>query len=325
MPPETDLATFGETMVRLSPRRGERVATADEFAVHVGGAESNVAAAATALGLSTVWLSKVLDSPPGDRVVRGVRACGVEPAVVRAESDGGRQGLYYFEDGPAPRGSTVTYDRGGTAIASATTDELPVERVRSARAFHVSGITPALSSTLEATTADLIEAASEADRIVSFDPNYRSKLWSPAEARETLTPLLSAVDVLTVAERDARAVFEREGSAADVAREMRAAHGATAVVVTRGEDGAVAAGSDGVVEQAAFDTETVDPVGSGDALVGGFLARWLRGGDLAAALRDGVATAALARTLAGDAADAVTPDDLRRIRGRDGTDGTLSR
>lgn len=314
------LATFGETLVRLSPPRTERVATADEFAVHVGGAESNVAATAAGLGLAAVWLSKVSAGPPGDRVLAGVRAQGVEPAVVRAEE--ARQGLYYFEDGPRPRGATVTYDRADAAVTTATVDELPVERVRAADAVHVSGITPALSATLAETTADLIEIAHEAGTTVSFDPNYRSKLWSPAAARETLTPLLDATDVLTVAERDAREVFERAGAAEAIARDLREAHDATVVVVTRGEAGAVAAGPDGVVARSAVETETVDPVGSGDALVGALLARWLREDDLAAALSDGVAAAALARTVAGDA---VSPSraDLRRVLER--ADGDVDR
>jgi len=323
MPPEgVDLATFGETMLRLTPPRGDRVATADDFSVHVGGAESNVAAVASSLGLETAWLSKLPDSPPGDRVVAGVRERGVEPVVVRA--DEGRQGLYYFEDGPRPRGSTVTYDREDAAVTTARTAELPVDRIRSAGAFHVSGITPALSSTLAETTADLIDAAREAGTTVSFDPNYRSKLWSPEAARETLTPLLSAADLLAVAERDARTVFQYEGTPTEIASRLRSDTDATAVLLTRGDDGAVAVDETDVVERGAVETETVDPVGSGDALVGAFLARWLRGGDLTAALTDGVAAAAVSRTLAGDAA-AVTRADLERVRDRETDDGDVSR
>ena len=316
------LATFGETLVRLSPPREDRVATADEFAVHVGGAESNVAATAAGLGLDAVWLSKVSVGPPGDRVVSGVRAQGVEPAVVR--DDDTRQGLYYFEDGPRPRGATVTYDRADAAVTTATVDELPVDRVRAADALHVSGITPALSTTLAETTADLLAVAREAGTTVSFDPNYRSKLWSPAAARETLTPLLDDVDVLTVAERDAREVFDREGDPAAIARELRDDLGTTVTVLTRGDEGAVAAGPDGVVDRSAIATDTVDPVGSGDALVGALLARWLREGDLGAALADGVAAAALARTVAGDA---ISPSraDLNRVRERAGADEDVER
>ncbi len=322
MPSETPaLATFGETLLRLSPPRADPVAAADEFAVHVGGAESNVAATAAGLGLDAVWLSKVSTGPPGDRVVAGVRAQGVEPAVVRGD---GRQGLYYFEDGPRPRGATVTYDRADAAVTTATLDELPVEHVRTADAVHVSGITPALSGTLAETTAELLTVAREAGTTVSFDPNYRSKLWAPEDARETLAPLLDATDVLTVAERDARTVFEREGSPAEIARGLRSDHDAEVVVVTRGDDGAVGIGPDGLVDRGAIPTETVDPVGSGDALVGAVLTRWLRDRDLAGALSDGVAAAALARTVAGDA---VSPSraDLERIRERADADGDVSR
>ena len=312
----TDLVTFGETMLRYTPPPGERLETADSFAVDVGGAESNVAVAAARLGRETAWLSKLPDSPLARRIGRTLRAQSVDVDV--AWSDEGRLGVYYLEPGGRPRGTDVRYDRADAAVTTATADELGVDRVEAADAVYTSGITPALSETLAGTTRDLLEAADDADTTTVFDVNYRSKLWSPSAARETLSGLLDLVDVLFVAERDAETVFDRAGDPETVGRGLLGANGHDAVVVTRGERDAVAVTDEAVFEQPTFEADTHDPVGSGDAFVGGFLARRLDGGTVPEALEYGAATAALKRTLDGDLA-LVSPAEVEAtIEGEDG-------
>ena len=306
----TDLVTFGETMLRLSPPDGERLETTDELEFRAAGAESNVAVAAQRLGADAAWTSKLPDSPLGRRVVSGLRRLGVETDVVW--SDEGRQGTYYLEHGGEPRGTNVIYDRTGAAVTTAEFEEVPVGRVREAEAFHTTGITPALSSTLESTTADLLAAASEAGTTTSFDVNYRSKLWDPATARECLEALFPDVDVLVVAERDARDVLAREGDAAEIAAGLADEFDFETVVVTRGEKGALARHDDEEYEQSAIETETLDPIGTGDAFVGAFLARRLAGDDVPTAMEYGSATAALKRTIPGDVA-VVTREEVERV------------
>ena len=304
------LVTFGETMLRYAPPPGERLEAAEELSVHVGGAESNVAVAAARLGREAVWLSKLPASPLGDRVERAVAAQGVTTAVVRSET--GRQGVYYVEFGGRPRGTDVRYDRADAAVTTATPDELATDRVAAADAFHTSGITPALSATLADTTRELLATARSAGTRTVLDVNYRSKLWSAEAAAGTLTDLLEFVDVLVVAERDAETVFGRSGDPTAVGRGLLADYDHETVVVTRGAEGAVAVTADAVAEQPAFEADTRDPVGSGDALVGGFLARRLADDDLAAALEYGAATAAVARTLDGDM-PLVSPADVEAV------------
>jgi 2-dehydro-3-deoxygluconokinase len=304
------LVTFGETMLRYAPPAGERFETADAFSVHVGGAESNVAVAASRLGREAVWLSKLPDSPLGDRVVRALEAQGVTTDVVR--SDEGRQGVYYVEFGGEPRGTDVRYDRADAAVTTATADELSTGRVEDAECFYTSGITPALSATLTDTTRALLETARAAGTTTVFDVNYRSKLWSLGAAGETLGDLLGLVDVLFVAERDAETVLGLSDAPGAVGRELIERNGHEAVVLTRGERDAVAVTPDSVLEQPTFEADTRDPVGSGDAFVGGFLARWLAGRDPAAALEYGAATAAVKRTLDGDMA-LVSPEEIEAV------------
>ncbi|UPV75999.1 sugar kinase [Halorussus limi] len=311
----TDLVTFGETMVRLSPPDGERLETTDELEFRAAGAESNVAVAAARLGADAAWTSKLPDSPLGRRVVSGLRRHGVETDVVW--SDEGRQGTYYLEHGGKPRGSNVIYDRAGAAVTTAETDELPVERVREADRFHTTGITPALSETLEETTADLLAAASEAGTTTSFDVNYRSKLWSPESARDTLESLFPDVDLLLVAERDAREVLGREGDPEEIAAGLADEFDFETVVVTRGEEGALALHDGETYEQPAIETETLDPIGTGDAFLGAFLSRRIAGDSVPTALEYGSATAALKRTIPGDVA-VVTREEVESVLAEEG-------
>ncbi len=304
-----DLVTFGETMLRLSTPPGERLETTTSLAVHVGGAESNVAAAASRLGLETAWLSKLPDSAPARRILATLRQHGVDPRVARGE---GRVGTYYREPGGKPRGTTVHYDRDGAAVRTATPDDLDVDAVEEAAAFYTSGITPALSAQVASTTRTLLERARDAGTLTAFDLNYRSKLWSPEAARTEVRDLLGLVDVLVVAERDANRVLDRTGEPGDVAAGLADEYGHETVVLTRSEDGALAYHDGSVTERAGVPTDAHDAVGSGDAFTGAFLAKRLQGGSVPEALEWATAAASLTMTIDGDVA-VLTPAEVESV------------
>ncbi|MFC7028052.1 bifunctional 2-dehydro-3-deoxygluconokinase/2-dehydro-3-deoxygalactonokinase [Halomicroarcula sp. GCM10025324] len=314
-----DLVTFGETMLRLSPPGQERVETADQYDVHVAGAESNVAVAAQRLGLDSTWVSKLPDSPPGRKVATELRSHGVDTDVVWDDADTGRVGTYYLEQGDVPRGNDVIYDRSGASVTTATVDELPTGLLEETAAFHTSGITPALSERLEATTADLLAAADEAGATTSLDVNYRSKLWTPAEAAEVLTDLFPNVDVLLTAKRDAENLFGLSGPASEMAVELTDEYGFDVTVVTQGAEGAVAATPDEQFDRPAYEASDAHPVGSGDSFVGGFLSQYVEGAPIPRALSWGAATAALKRSVPGDIA-VLSSDEVERVMQGDSTE-----
>ena len=298
----TDLVTFGETMLRLSPPRGERLETTRNLEVQTGGAESNVAAGAARLDVNAVWLSKLPDSPLGRRIVSELRSHGVRTGIAWADPAGSRTGTYYIEHGGDPRGTNVVYDRSDSAFTTIEASELPEGIFENTTTFHTTGITPALSEAAERTTVELLEAAGEAGVTRSFDLNYRGKLWSPAEARETYESLFEHVDTLFVPRRDAIEILECEGDAVDIAHGLLTDHDLETVVLTRGEKGALAVSDGSVHEQGTFEADTHDAIGTGDAFVAGFLTRRIDGGDVPDALQWGAATAALKRTIGGDIA-----------------------
>jgi len=306
----SDLVTFGETMLRLSPPGDERLETADEYVVRAAGAESNVAVAAQRLGLDSTWLSKLPDSPVGRRVTGELGSHGVDTDIVW--SDEGRQGTYYLESGDTPRGNNVIYDRADAAITTATPDELATDRIEAAEAFHTTGITPALSDTLEATTETVLERATAAGTLTTFDLNYRSKLWSPESAKATLETLFPLIDVLVVAQRDAETVLDRTGEAASIARELDDAFDFEVTILTRGTDPALALADGTVYEQPTFEATSAHPVGTGDSFVGGFLSQYVGGGSVEDSLEYAAATAALKRSIPGDIA-VVTPSEVRAV------------
>lgn len=318
----TQIATFGETMCRLSPPRGERLERTSELDLRVGGAESNVAVAAARLGCDAAWVSKLPSSPLGRRVTADLRSHGVEPAVAWDESASARLGTYYLEHGGSPRGSDVIYDRAGASITTATPAELPTSPLDDADVFYTSGITPALSDTLGETTEALLDAARRAGTTTAFDLNHRSKLWSAADAGAAYESLFPHVDVLFAAERDVAACLSRESDPVEVASGLARDFDFETVVLTRGEHGSIAVRDGEAFEQDAYPAETFDPVGSGDAFVGGYLARRLRGGDVPGALAYGAAAASLKRTVDGDVA-VVTPAEVDAVVDEDA--GGLSR
>ncbi|WP_254533778.1 bifunctional 2-dehydro-3-deoxygluconokinase/2-dehydro-3-deoxygalactonokinase [Natrinema gelatinilyticum] len=316
----TDLVTFGETMLRLSPPRHERFETATAFDVYPGGAESNAAVAAARLGADATWISKLPDTALGRRVISDLKRYGLDADVVWTET--GRQGVYYLEIAGEPRGTDVVYDRADAAVTTATVDELSTDLLEDAAVFLTSGITPALSATLERTVGDLLEIAREAGVQTAFDVNYRSKLWSPAEARETIETYFPSIDALVTPVRDARNVLEATGEADEIATTLADEWGFETVVITCGSDGAVAYHGGTLVDRSAFETETIAPIGTGDAFVGGFFASRLEGVDVGTALEYGAAVAALKRTIPGDVA-IVDRDEVDRIVA--GEHATISR
>jgi 2-dehydro-3-deoxygluconokinase len=309
----TEIVTFGETMLRLSPEKGERIESADHLECRTAGAESNVAITAARLGAATVWLSKLPDSVLGRRVAADIRSHGVDPQVVWSEE--GRQGTYYLEQAGEPRGTNVIYDRAHAAVTTATPDELRTDAVADADIFFTTGITPALSEQLYETTEALLETASK----TAFDLNYRSKLWSESAAADAFDDLLPSVDILFAPERDGRSILGVSGDAESVAETLRSRYDCETVVVTRGADGAVAVTDESTVKQDAFDAETFDPIGTGDAFVGSYLAKRVDGESVDTAMEWAAATAALKRTMAGDIAY-VSPTEVDAVLDRETMD-----
>jgi 2-dehydro-3-deoxygluconokinase len=298
MPHEYDVVTLGETMIRLSPPGHRRLEEAETLECRIGGSESNVAVALARLGLRTAWLSKLPENPLGRLIDRRLRSLGVDVAHVVWISEG-RAGVYFIEPGAPPRPTRVLYDRAGSAASTMTPAEMPWEVVRASRHLHLSGITPALSASCRAVAARAVSEARAAGATISLDVNYRSKLWSPAEAAAALAELIPSVDLLITTAVDAALLFDLTGAPDALARSLHDRFGVPVAVVTLGAEGVTACDADGCHHVSCFPATEVDRVGAGDAFDAGLIYGYLQG-DLPKGLSYGMAMAAIKHSLPGD-------------------------
>jgi 2-dehydro-3-deoxygluconokinase len=225
------------------------------------------------------------------------------------QSREGRQGLYFVEFGAAPRASSVVYDRAYSAMAMVRPGEIDWAEVFSgSRLFHVSGITPALSSSAAEVTAEAMRAAKAAGCKISYDLNYRKKLWTPEEARRSQEPLMDFVDLLITTEEDSGIVFGiRESNYEKTAEKAASLFGLEAVAITLREDLSVwnnnwtgiAYSKGKIYKDRTYSIEIVDRIGAGDAFTAGFLFGFLTEG-IEKGLRFGIAFSALKHTIPGD-------------------------
>jgi len=298
-----DLVGLGEVMLRLAAPPPLRLDQALSLDVQIGGSEANVLAAVSRLGLRTGLITALpAEHAWGDRTVRELWGHGVDCAGV-LRRPGSRMGLYFLEYGPPPRAVRVLYDRRESALSQLVPDEVDWGLVRDARMVHLSGITPALGENLRAVIRRACREAQEASVPISFDVNYRSRLWSAKEARDFLAEILPAVRYLFIGSDDAATVFELAGTPEAMLNGLRKIAPAATIALTLGEAGSVAlAGS--VVHRPSrlYTVTTVDRVGAGDAFAAGFLWRVLTGRSVQEAIDAATALAALKCTIWGDIA-----------------------
>ena len=316
-----DLVGLGEVMLRLAPPPPRRLEQTSALDVQIGGAEANVAAACARLGLRTALISALpAEHAWGDRTVRELTGHGVDCAgVLRRPAS--RIGLYFLEYGAAPRPVRVLYDRRDSALSRLLPDEVQWSLVHRARLLHLSGVTAALGDNLRDVLRRALDEAAGAGVPVSFDVNYRSRLWTPEEAREFLEEILPRLRYLFVGSDDAAAVFKLVGSPEDVLKGLRALAPGATIALTLGEEGSAVL-TDGAAmlrPSRLYTVSVVDRVGAGDAYAAGFLWATLTGRTGQQAVDAATALAALKCTVWGDV-PLVTRAELDELLASDSTE-----
>ncbi len=220
--PQFDLLALGECMIRLSPPGHQRIELTPVLEVYAGGGEYNVAYALSRYGMRAGWISRLVDNPLGQLIQNHARTSGMDVSeVVWVPYDGvgraDRIGLNFTEVGIGVRASVTLYDRGHTAVAHMKPGDVDWKRIftqRGARWFHTGGIFTALSDSCAEVVLEAMKAAHDAGTIVSYDLNFRSKLWPSKKAIEVTRKLVPYIDVLIGNEEDFQKVlgFEVEGT-----------------------------------------------------------------------------------------------------------------
>lgn len=308
------IVTLGELLMRLSTPEHERFAQANRFDLIFGGGEANVAASLAMLGHDATFITKLPDNPIAHGAAGYLRRVGVNTDSI--VFGGSRMGIYFLEPGAGIRPSGVIYDRAGSAFSEADESEFDFDAIfEGADLFHISGITPAVSDKCASLARAALIAAKRKGITVSFDVNFRSKLWNTEKAAAVLPELVQYADICFANSWDAANLLDVD-VAADApfdtgSRKMSEKHGFRYVIASKRHVLSASANDySGMIYSSDTDyTYTskeyridpiVDRVGTGDAFAGGVLCGILDGMDCKQALEFGVAAGALKHSIPGD-------------------------
>jgi 2-dehydro-3-deoxygluconokinase len=206
-----DLLALGALVHRLDPG-AVPFRKASACAIHVSGGEFNCAAnLADCFGMRTAIATAMVEYPVGDLIAGQVRAMGVAPFYKMFAHDGVRgpnMAAVYSDRGFGVRGPVVFYNRSNEAAAQLKPGDFEWKAIfcNGVRWFHSGGIFASLSPTTADLTIEAMQAAKAAGAVVSFDLNYREKLWrasgDASRAVSVLSRIVEHVDVLVGNEED---------------------------------------------------------------------------------------------------------------------------
>lgn len=267
---DSAVLTMGEALGLLSPNDYGPVVHSSHLRLRIAGAEANVAVGVRRLGHPTTWVGRLGNDPIGDLVVRELTA---EQVTVVAIRDDAPTSLMVKERRTANL-TNVHYWRRHGAGSCLTADDIPEDQLRAVRVVHLTGITPALGTGPRAAVMAAVETAGSCGATVSFDVNFRSKLWEAHEAAPVLRDVVKHADIVFAGVHEAGLVTGCPGARL---LDDLAALGPSTVLLKRGPGGA-----DALIEGRRFSLPAhpargVDAVGAGDAFAAGYLAALLHG------------------------------------------------
>ena len=325
-----DLVSLGALVHRLDPGVIP-FHKATECQIHVSGGEFNVAAnLADCFRLNTAVVSAMVDYPIGDLIAQQVRAMGVRSFYKHFSHNGvngPNMAAVLSDRGHGVRPPVVFYNRANEAAAQLKPGDFDWDAIFSGgvRWFHSGGIFAALSETTGELIIEGMKAAKKAGAVVSFDLNFREKLWSlwggEKKAVEVVARIVENVDVLVGNEEDLQKGLGIPGPKVAATSKLDpvvffgmidsvvAKHPQVKVVATtlrevhstnRHSWGAVAWVDGETFTSPTTELDVVDRVGGGDGFASGFFYGLLTGEDPAEAIKLGWAHGALLTTFPGD-------------------------
>ena len=262
----------------------------------MGGSESNVAIALKRLGTPVTWIGRVGRDSLGDLILRELAAEGVHTVVT--VDDGAPTGMM-IKERRLPSATRVWYYRTGSAGSRISEKDIPESLIQQAELLHVTGITPALSESAACATRYAIAVARDAGVSVSFDLNYRSKLWDVTSAGKAYRELVALADIVFAGEDEAQVAVGVASSVAETAQRL-CDLGPSEAIIKLGAQGCFARVAGKEYKHDAVKIDVVDTVGAGDGFVAGYLSEYLLGSSVIQRLLTAVTVGAFACTVQGD-------------------------
>ncbi|MGP4086063.1 sugar kinase [Streptomyces sp. KR55] len=290
------VVTVGETMALLAAERTGPLSHVPSMSVGVGGAESNVAIALQRLGVPATWIGRVGEDSFGKLVLRELRAEGLD---VRGIVDPAAPTGLMVKERRTARSLGVWYYRAGSAGSRLRPEDITESVLAHAALLHVTGITPALSDPAADAVRHAIELARRHGLTVSFDVNYRSKLWSREAAGKGLLDIMRACDVVFAGPEEA-SLFVPEDEDPHTLASALCDLGPSQAIIKLGAQGCAAVIDGEQYSRPAVKVDVIDSVGAGDAFVAGYLAELLADAPPTVRLDTAVTTGGFACTVPGD-------------------------
>jgi fructokinase len=271
-----DIICLGELLMDMAPAElGRRLVDVSSFSPKPGGAPANVAVAAARMGLQSAFIGKVGDDPFGHFLAEVLAQDHVNISGVRYDNQA-KTSMAFFAKPNAHTAEYLFYRNPGADMLLRP-DELDAAMLQSTRVLHFGSIT-LIQEPSRSATETAIQQAHSAGAMISFDVNYRPSLWSGAdEARERMRSMVPQADLLKVNEEELSLLTGSDDL--DTATAHLLSLGPRLVVVTMGPGGSYFRCAVGGEFVPSFVVDAIDPVGCGDAFVGGLIAGLLSSAD----------------------------------------------
>lgn len=296
---------FGEIMLRLTPTNNNLINDCKNFDVYYGGTEANVLAGLSVFGEKTEYLTALPENELGDAVLKHLKSYGVGTEYIKRY--GSVLGMYFLEEGFGDRQNNVIYNRSNSEITRLDEDSFDCNCIfQDCSIFHISGISFALSESVKKLCFKLLEEAKKRNILISFDFNYRSKLWSIEAAGDVYRKIIPYADIVFCSEKDLNVFLYT--TASDFYDKYECKY----LIVREREilpDGKHRAYVQGCVRQGdivlrhqtePYEFSVCERIGAGDAFDAGVLHIINNNGNLEDAIKFGMSSFVLKHTIRGD-------------------------
>ncbi len=286
----TGIVAMGEPMAEFSDAGEGR------YELSFSGDAVNVAVSAARLGAPSSIIGAVGDDYFGHNLLDHLKQEGINTNGLSV-SRGGFTGIYFIT--LLGKGEHVfTYYRKGSSASSLCLTSRQLEIVEKGDFFHFSGIAQAIGNKARRSAKEAARRAHDAGVTVSYDVNYRPRLWNRRMALNALREVADLVDIIIVSTEDWHLLHGGSDDEKSIARQLRD-EGFDRVIVKAGARGSYGVNAGRKVRQRSYPVKAVDATGAGDAYDAGFLYGLLSGYDFASSLKYASMNAALKCTKKG--------------------------
>jgi fructokinase len=268
-----EVLSIGEILVDMMPYNG-RGSGGLVFEAKPGGSAANVACVTARLGHATAFVGKVGRDALGERCVETLRSCGVDTSFVKASAGLPTTLAIVSHDSRGDR--SFGFYRTGTADVELSGDDISgIGTAARARYVHFGGVS-LTKEPLRGSVLATVRSAKKDGSVISYDPNLRPSLWdSMSDAKALMSDAMRYADILKISEEEGEFFFGSRDPE-EVFDLVSDRYGTEMVLLTCAERGCVCRLGGFTVRSRAYDVQTVDTTGAGDAFLGGVLHHLLK-------------------------------------------------